>query len=113
MAQGKDKKSLLEQVCEIPGRENVRVVVIDLSSGYRSLIRELFPNAKIVADKFHALRLITPALIKVRKEIQGFKQDLRMRRLLLKSRVKLDYDLRCEIDRFIKQHPKLEAIYRA
>lgn len=113
MAEGKDKKTLIKQLKHIPGREQVEVVVIDLSNGYRSFVKELFPNAKIVADKFHALRLITPALIKVRKEIQGFKQDLRMRRLLLKSRVKLDYDLRCEIDRFIKQHPKLEALYRA
>lgn len=112
MVQGKDKKSILEQVKEIPGRERVRVVVIDLSNGYRSLVRELFPNARIVADKFHALRLITPALIKTRKEIQGFKQDMRMRRLLLKNRKSLDYDLRFEIDRYLREHPKLEAIYR-
>ena len=112
MCEGKDKRSLLEQVKDIPGRERVKVVVIDLSNGYRSLVRELFPNAKIVADKFHALRLITPALIKARKEIQGFKQDLRMRRLLLKNRMNLDYDLRFEIDKFLKQHPKLDAIYR-
>lgn len=112
MVQGKDKKTILEQVKEIPGRESVKVVVIDLSNGYRSLVRELFPNAKIVADKFHTLRLITPALIKTRKEIQGFKQDLWMRRLLLKSRRNLDYDKKFEIDKYIKQHPKLEAIYR-
>ncbi len=113
MSLGKDKRSLLEQIKNIPGRERVRVVVIDLSNGYRSLVRELFPNAKIVADKFHALRLITPALIKTRKEVQGFRQDLRMRRLLLKNRTKLDYDLRFEIDRYLKHHPKLDAIYRA
>jgi transposase len=112
MCEGKSKKSLLDQIKEVPGREQVRVVVIDLSNGYRSLVKELFPNAKIVADKFHALRLITPALIKTRKEIQGFKQDLRMRRLLLRNRMKLDYDLRFEIDRYLKKHPKLEAIYR-
>lgn len=112
MVQGKDKKSILDQVKSIPGRERVRVVVIDLSNGYRSLVRELFPNARIVADKFHALRLITPALIKTRKEIQGFKQDMRMRRLLLKNRKSLDYDLRFEIDRYLREHPKLDAIYR-
>lgn len=112
ICQGKDKRSILNQVHQIPGRERVKVVVIDLSNGYRSLVRELFPNAKIVADKFHALRLMTPALIKTRKEIQGFKQDLRMRRLLLKNRTKLDYDLRVEIDRYLKQHPKLDALYR-
>ncbi len=44
MSQGKDKRSLLEQVQHIPGRERVRVVVIDLSNGYLSLVKELFPN---------------------------------------------------------------------
>jgi transposase len=112
MVEGKDKKSILQQVEAIPGRERVQVVVIDLSNGYRSLVRELFPNARIVADKFHALRLITPSLIKTRKEIQGFKQDMRMRRLLLKNRKNLDYDLRFEVDKYLKEHPKLDAIYR-
>lgn len=112
MVQGKDKKSILEQVKHIPGRERVKVVVIDLSNGYRSLVRELFPNARIIADKFHTLRLLTPALIKTRKEIQGFKQEMRMRRLLLKNRKSLDYDLRFEIDRYLQDHPKLNALYR-
>ena len=111
MAKGKDRKSLIEQLGDIPGRENVQVVVIDLSNGYRAFVREMFPNARIVADKFHALRLITPALIKARKEIQGHRKELRMRRLLLKSRKKIDYDLRGEIDRFLKHHPKLSQLY--
>ena len=36
------------------GRE---VVCAYLSSGYRSIARRCFPNAKIVADKFHVMRL--------------------------------------------------------
>lgn len=34
------------------------VVGIDLSSSYRSLVKRYFPNAKIVADRFHVIRLI-------------------------------------------------------
>jgi transposase len=44
----------------IPGRENVRIVTIDMSDPYRSLVRGFFPNAVIVADKFHVLRLLSP-----------------------------------------------------
>ncbi len=31
---------------------------MDLSSGYRSLVRKHFPNAVIVADRFHVIRLV-------------------------------------------------------
>ena len=40
------------------GREKVKVVCMDLSSGYRSIVRRCFPNAKIVADRFHVIRLV-------------------------------------------------------
>lgn len=111
IAKGKDKKSLIEQLSEIPGREDVQEVVIDLSNGFLSFVRAFFPNARITADKFHALRLITPQLLKTRKEIVGHRQDLRTRKLLLRSRIELDYDARCEIDRYLKSHPKLQELY--
>lgn len=112
MCLGKDKRSVLEQVSHIKGRERVKVVVIDLSNGYLSLVKELFPNAKIVADKFHALRLVTPALLKCRKEIHGHRQDLERRRLLLRNREDLDYFVRSDLDRYLKQYPDLAELYR-
>lgn len=66
----------------------------------------------IIADKFHALRLITPALLKIRKEIHGHRQDLQTRRLLLKNREDLDYFVRNDIDRYLKKHPELNELYR-
>lgn len=113
MCLGKDKKSILKQVNQIPGRENVKVVVIDLSNGYLSLVKELFPFAQIIADKFHALRLATPALLKTRKEIHGHRQDLQTRRLLLKNREDLDYFVRSDIDTYLEKHPELNELYRA
>lgn len=112
MCLGKDKKSILEQVGHIQGRENVKVVVIDLSNGYLSLVRELFPYAKIIADKFHALRLITPALLKTRKEIHGHRQDLQTRKLLLRNRDQLSYSVQNDIDRYLEKHPQLNELYR-
>ena len=83
MARGKSKKALIEQLMEIHGRENVEVVAIDMSNGYRSFVREFFPNGKIVADKFHVLRLPTPSIIKHRREIHGHRKELKIRRLLV------------------------------
>jgi transposase len=112
MALSKNKASIIEQVSHIPGREDVRFAVLDLSRGYRSTVQTLFPNAELVADKFHVLRLITPALIKARREIHGHRQDLSLRRKLLKNRQKLDYFERCDLDRYLKKHPKLNELYR-
>lgn len=112
MCLGKDKKSIIEQIKHIPGRENVKVVVIDMSNGYRSLIKEFFPNAIIIADKFHMLRLITPSLLKVRKNIHGHRQDLSRRRLLLKNREDLDYFVRSDVDVYLQEHPELDELYR-
>lgn len=111
ICKGKDAKSIFELLDQYPGRENVKVVVIDLSNGYRSIVRRMFPNAKIIADKFHALRLLSPALMKLRKQINGNKLELKQRRLLLRNREDLKYFEKVELDRFLSRHPALEELY--
>lgn len=110
---GKNTKTLMEQLAHIPGRENVRIIVMDLSSGYRAFAQKLFPNAKIVADKFHVLRLPSPMIMKVGRQIHGHRQDLKTRRKLLYNRPRLDYFVRQDIDRYLGSHPELNEIYRA
>lgn len=112
MVHGKDHQSLQSQLERIPGRENVKVVVIDMSSTYKSFVQKFFPNAKLVADKFHVLRLFTPHLMKTGKEIHGHRQELSTRRKLLCSRKKLDYFVRVEIDQYLRNHAKLDELYR-
>jgi len=109
---GKNHRSLEEQLQQMPGREKVKVVVIDMSSTYRSFIKKFFPNAKIVADKFHVLRLFSPQIMKCGKDIHGHRQELKTRRKLLYSRVNLDYFVRQEIDRYLEKHDKLNELYR-
>lgn len=112
VALGKDSRSLFEQLKHIPGRENVKVIVMDMSDSYRALVKLLFPNAQIIADKFHVLRLMSPALIKLRRQIHGHRKDLRYRRLLLTNERTLDYDVRYELWRYLEQHPKLQELHR-
>jgi transposase len=113
VALGKNTKTLMEQLAHIPGRDKVKVVVMDLSSGYRALAQKLFPNADIVADKFHVLRLPSPMIMKVGKQIHGHRQELKTRRKLLYNRENLDYFVRQDIDRYLENHPALNEIYRA
>ena len=52
MTHGKDYASLFEQLKDVQCREQVKVVVMDMSGSYRSFVKKFFPQAMIVADKF-------------------------------------------------------------
>jgi transposase len=113
VAFGKTKDELKYQVANVEGRENVRNVTLDMSDTYRSFVREFFPNAEMIADKFHVLRLLTPAINKARVQITGDKRKSPLRWLLLKPRYKLKYFERDAIDRWLHDHPELKELYWA
>ncbi len=43
-------------------RENVKEVSVDMWGGFQKVISEVFPNALIVIDRFHAMQLVNKAL---------------------------------------------------
>lgn len=55
---GRKCEEIESTLMKYKGRENVEVVCIDLSSNYRNVIRRCFPRARIVADRFHVIRLV-------------------------------------------------------
>lgn len=113
LVQGKTTADLLGQVGHIGGRENVKNVILDLCDPFKNFARDHFPNAKIVADKFHVLRLITPALIRKRYEITGTRADANARRLLTMSSYKLDHWERRALWEYMEKYPDLHELYRA
>jgi transposase len=58
IAKGKNAQSLEAFLSSLQGRDKVRVVCIDMSASYRALIKRYFPRARIVADRFHVVRLV-------------------------------------------------------
>jgi len=42
----------------LPGKDNIRLIVMDLSETYRNIARQHFPRARIIADRFHVIRLL-------------------------------------------------------
>ena len=76
-------------------RSRVKFIVIDMYSPYISLINKMFPNTKIIIDKFHLTQLISRSLNKTRiLSMKSNKKDYnklkRYWRLVLKARDKLD-----------------------
>lgn len=43
-------------------RQSVKTVTIDMYTPYMSLIKELFPKAKIILDRFHIVQSLNRAL---------------------------------------------------
>lgn len=111
IVQGKTSSELMLQLSSIPGRENVKNIALDLCDPFKNFAREFFPNAKLIADKFHVLRLITPALIRKRYEITGIRADAKARRLLTMSSYKLDYWQRKTILNYLERYPELKELY--
>ena len=54
----------------ITNAKNVKLVTMDLSLFFKKIVQDTFPNAKIVADTFHFVRLMHWALDNVRKNVQ-------------------------------------------
>lgn len=111
VAYGKVRGELIEQLQDIQGRERVRNVVLDLSDSYKSFVREFFPNAELIADKFHVLRLLTPYLNKRRVALTGDKRQHPLRKLLLRDPRKLQYFERDALEKWLHQHPELKEVY--
>lgn len=61
---GRSEKSLEAYFSSLKGKENVKVVVMDLAETYRNIIKKHFPNSKIVADRFHVIRLVNHHFMK-------------------------------------------------
>lgn len=111
LVNGRCAAVLSESLAHIPGRENVRNVVLDLSDTYKSFVRDFFPKAELIADKFHVLRLLHPAINRRRKEITGDKRLNPIRKLLLRSGKNLEYFERCALHEWLEQHSELKEIY--
>ena len=73
--EGRDKKTVVKHLDQLPHKETIEVAVIDMSRIYRSAIREALPACSIVIDKFHVVGVVIDALDKVRKRIQRDKDE--------------------------------------
>jgi transposase len=62
---GRSELSLRSYLRRLPGKDHVQVIVMDLSETYRSIARRHFPQATIVADRFHVVRLVNQHFLKV------------------------------------------------
>jgi len=90
-------------------RENVKEVCVDMWGGFPKVIKAVFPNARIVIDRFHVMKLVNKAVNKIRQE-----QNLKGRKnrgLLLKNEENLTEEEKAELKDLLKESPCLRIAY--
>jgi len=113
LVEGRTGAELEAHLGPIPGRENVRFVVMDMCDPYKSFAQRFFPNARLVADKFHVLRLLSPHINRRRRLVEGDRRSAAIRRLLLRSRFRLELGERFALDQWLASYPELRELYDA
>lgn len=78
--EGKSLTQIERNLKRYKNRDKVQMVCMDLSSSYRNIVRKCFPNAKIVADRFHVIRMIQHHFMEFCKQAQ---QTIRWQRPII------------------------------
>jgi transposase len=112
IVEGKSASDLEGFLSRLNGREKVRMVCIDLCSAFRSLVRRYFPNAILVADRFHVVRLVLHHFIQLARELAP---EAFVRRgiagLLRKAPEKLAASEKERLEAVFKKHPVLRLVH--
>jgi transposase len=90
-------------------------VASDMSAAYLSGIKDCFPNAKSVIDRFHVSQLMREAMDVVRREEQGAKTSRNRRsgkKLLMIPQGKMDEQQQEKVRELSKQYPKTGRAFR-
>lgn len=111
---GRSEASLRHYLQGLSDRGRVQVVVMDLSDTYRRIARRYFPNATVVADRFHVVRLINQHFLKV---WQHHDPEGRKNRGLLSLMRRHPWHLKPKqsdrLDDYLSTYPVLKQLYTA
>lgn len=111
------ERHIYEYLQRFKNRDQVQFFVSDMRKEYIAMAKHLFPNAKIVIDKFHVVRYCTWAVENVRKRVQkGLHPDerkyfKRSRTLLLLRKDKLKDNGKETVIRMLRFHKDLANAY--
>jgi len=86
---------------------------MDLASVYRSIVRKHFPNALIVADRFHVIRLINHHFLACWRELDPVASKHRgLLSLMRRHRHNLTAEQQARLSAYLAQFPAFKLIYR-
>jgi len=109
---GKSASDLEGFLSRLNGREKVKMVCIDLCSAFRSLVRRYFPNAILVADRFHVVRLVLHHFIQLARDLAPVAFVRRgIAGLLRKAPERLSASEKERLEAVFQKHPVLRLVH--
>jgi transposase len=114
----RNKDTVVRFLHHLEGKERIQYVAMDMWTPYRDAVRAVIPQAEIVVDKFHVVRMANDAMERVRKSLResltpkqrrGLMHD---RFVLLKRERDLNDQERLNLDGWTKNYPELGEAYR-
>lgn len=113
IVKGRSEPDLASYLNALTGKERVKVVCMDLSSTYRSIVKKHFPNARIVADRFHVIRLMQHQCMMTYRELSSQVKSNRGILALLRTRPdNLTPQKKVKRDAFLAENPAIDAVYQ-
>jgi transposase len=112
VAAGRSQADLQPYLRDLKSKNRVRIVCMDLSESYRSIVRSAFPAALVVADRFHVVRLALHHLMQTCRVIDP---ELNARRgalrLLQKHARNLTATQASKLEAYLAGRPAIAAIH--
>lgn len=110
---GRSEAALESYFLTLEGKDLVRVVCMDLAAVYRSIVQTHFPNAVIVADRFHVIRLVNHHFLACWREIDPLGSKNRgLLSLMRRHRHNLKPQQEARLLAYLAERPALGVIYR-
>ncbi len=109
---GRSERELAAFLSRLQGREKVKVVCIDLSSTYRALVRKWFPNARIVADRFHVVRVLQHHFLELARQIvPELKNHRGLLSVLRRHPSRLEERQQARLGKLLADYPALQPLH--
>lgn len=113
----RNKSTVAAYLQQLPDRDRINYVAIDMWNPYREAVRQLLPRATVIVDKFHVLRQANQAVEVTRKSIR-VSLTPKQRRTLVRDRfvlLKRRHDLTDQevllLSGWAENFPVLKAAY--
>jgi transposase len=109
---GRSSKALEAPLERISERYRTRVVVMDLSETYRQIAKKHFPNALVVADRFHVIRLVNHHFLKAWQLMDPVgRKDRGLLSLMRRHEKNLKPEQKLNLQSYLELKPVLKEIY--
>ncbi len=118
----RDKRHVLHYLAALKHKERIHTVAMDMWRPYRDAVRAVLPDATVVVDKFHVLRMANQAMDELRRSLSRSRDADRLHRkaarvkkdayLFRKREKDLDDSERLILDGWLQNIPELAEAWR-